>query len=227
MTIKFFRTSEPYGCFSNFSKHTFFLDGKMWKTTEHYFQAQKFKHDSEDYNDVNKAETPKTAALIGRDRNRPLLPEWEQIKDDVMRKCVLKKFQVYSDIRKILLETGDQDIIEDSPYDAYWGAGPNGNGKNMLGKILVETREYLKEFTHCLTCGTTHRIKESCPMDAFRILTCSCGNETLIPCDALFMGVRGMHCGQCEKDTDWAPKIPTLDDIKKHWENYGQNDKKD
>jgi predicted NAD-dependent protein-ADP-ribosyltransferase YbiA (DUF1768 family) len=43
------------------------------------------------------------------------------------------------------LETYDEELIEDSPYDSYWGIGPSGNGKNMLGKILMETREYLKK----------------------------------------------------------------------------------
>jgi ribA/ribD-fused uncharacterized protein len=40
--ILFYRVNEPYGFFSNFSKHPITLNGKEWPTTEHYFQAQKF-----------------------------------------------------------------------------------------------------------------------------------------------------------------------------------------
>jgi predicted NAD-dependent protein-ADP-ribosyltransferase YbiA (DUF1768 family) len=42
MTIYLYTTNQPYGEFSNFSKHGVELDGLWWKTTEHYFQAQKF-----------------------------------------------------------------------------------------------------------------------------------------------------------------------------------------
>lgn len=221
MAIKFFKTKEPYGGFSNFSRHPIWLDGQQWATTEHYFQAQKYINTPR-YLEILKAETPRMAADLGRDRSVPLRQDWESVKDDVMRKCVLKKFQVYADLRKLLLETGDEEIIEDSPYDSYWGRGPDGTGKNMLGKILVETREYLKEYTHCMTCGTTHKIKDYCPPNAFVLLTCSCGNETLMPCDAMMMGIKGMYCGQCNKDTDWKAKQPTIEDMKRHWNNYGE-----
>jgi hypothetical protein len=43
MAIYFYSDREnPYGCFSNFSRHGFELDGVWWSTSEHYFQAQKF-----------------------------------------------------------------------------------------------------------------------------------------------------------------------------------------
>lgn len=43
MAIKFHTVNEEYGCFSNFSKHGFKLDGKYWMTSEHYFKAKKFE----------------------------------------------------------------------------------------------------------------------------------------------------------------------------------------
>ena len=41
-SIVFYRVSEPYGEFSNFSPHPIKLKGLTWPTSEHYFQAQKF-----------------------------------------------------------------------------------------------------------------------------------------------------------------------------------------
>ncbi len=39
MPIYFYRVREkPYGCFSNFSPHSFELDGNWWPTSEHYFK---------------------------------------------------------------------------------------------------------------------------------------------------------------------------------------------
>jgi len=84
------------------------------------------------------------AAELGRERSRPLCPDWERVKDDVMRRAVRRKFEAHDDIRAVLLSTGDEEIIEDAPRDYYWGRGADGSGKNMLGKILMEVREELR-----------------------------------------------------------------------------------
>lgn len=81
---------------------------------------------------------------MGRDRQRPLRLDWEQVKDDIMRRAVLRKFETHADLRDILLSTGDEPIVENSPIDYYWGCGADGSGKNMLGQILVEVRDILR-----------------------------------------------------------------------------------
>lgn len=142
-TINFYTTKGDHGCFSNFSRHAITLKGERWPTTEHYFQAQKFagtRHETE----VRKAESPKAAAEMGRDRKRPLRPDWESVKDDIMRDAVRAKFTQHKDLQKILLATGDAILVEHTVNDSYWADGGDGTGKNMLGKILVEIREELK-----------------------------------------------------------------------------------
>jgi N-glycosidase YbiA len=145
MSIYFYSAREiPYGCFSNFSAHGFELDGKYWRTSEHYFQAQKFAGQS-DAEEIRGAKTPKEAANIGRERKRPLRRDWESVKDKVMRKAVQRKFETHKDIQEILLSTGDEKLIERTSGDYYWGCGTDGNGKNMLGKILMEVRAALRK----------------------------------------------------------------------------------
>src|SRR5690606_30864892 len=125
--------------------HGFQLDGLYYRTSEHYFQAMKFIDSPKDMEDVRRASTPKLAASVGRDRKRPLRKDWESVKDDIMRQGVLKKFETHSAIRELLLSTGDEEIVENAPGDRYWGIGRDGTGKNMLGKILMETRAILRE----------------------------------------------------------------------------------
>ncbi len=146
MTVYFYNTQGEYGSFSNFSRHGFQLDGEYWPTTEHYFQAQKFP-ETEHCEQIRQAKTPKDAAKMGRERSRPLRKDWEQVKDDIMRKAVLCKFETHGDIREILLATGDEEIVENAPGDYYWGCGKDGSGKNMLGQILMEVREILRKDT--------------------------------------------------------------------------------
>ena len=142
MTIYFYTTNQPYGEFSNFSKYGVELNGLWWKTTEHYFQAQKFT-DPQYKENIRLALEPKTAANLGRSRKIPIREDWEQIKDDIMRKAVMKKFKTHTKLRELLLDTGTEDIVENAPGDYYWGCGADGSGKNKLGLILQEIRHEL------------------------------------------------------------------------------------
>jgi N-glycosidase YbiA len=143
-TIRFYSARErPYGCFSNFSAHGFKLDGAWWPTSEHYFQAQKFAG-TPSAEAIRQAPSPKLAAEMGRDRSRPLRPDWEEVTDDVMREAVWHKFQAHPELQAILLGTGDAPIVEAAHQDAYWGCGPDGSGRNQLGKTLMEVRARLR-----------------------------------------------------------------------------------
>jgi ribA/ribD-fused uncharacterized protein len=144
MTIHFYSTLEqPYGVFPNFSPHGIEMDSVWWPTTEHYFQAQKFTN--ADYAErIRRAATPKRAAELGRSRAVPLRADWEAVKDDVMLRAVRKKFTTHSALRDLLLATGDEEIVEKTSGDYYWGCGANGTGKNMLGQILMQVRAELR-----------------------------------------------------------------------------------
>jgi ribA/ribD-fused uncharacterized protein len=143
MPVYFYTTTDAYGCFSNFSRHGFELDGRYWPTAEHYFQAQKFA--GTEYADhVARARSPKEAAARGRSRAVPLRADWEAVKDDIMRAAVRRKFEAHGDIRAVLLGTGDEELVENAPGDFYWGCGSDGSGRNMLGRILMEVRAGLR-----------------------------------------------------------------------------------
>ncbi|MGC8641784.1 MAG: NADAR family protein [Isosphaeraceae bacterium] len=141
--IKFYRTGNEYGSFSNFAAYPIEIDGKTWPTSEHYFQAQKFA--GIEHEEAMRLEpSPMVVARMGRDRRKPLRPDWEKVKDGVMRKAVLAKFTQHAELRAMLLGTGDAVIVEHTEKDLYWGDGGNGSGRNMLGRILMEVRERLR-----------------------------------------------------------------------------------
>lgn len=144
MTIYFYKQYGELGYLANYSDHGFELDGKYWPTVEHYYQAQKF-FDEELKERIRKAETPKIASQIGRDRDNKLRDNWEDIKRDIMLVGVLAKFRAHSDILKKLIDTGDEEIVENTDIDYYWGCGEQKTGRNEFGKILVKAREILKK----------------------------------------------------------------------------------
>lgn len=144
MTLFFYDTYGKYGCFSNYSEHSFMLDGWSWLTSEHYYQAQKFKGTIH-YHEVRKAPSAKAAAKIGRDRKLPLREGWRSMKVDIMKQAVFAKFLTHEDIREILLDTGEEELVENAPRDYYWACGADGTGLNMFGKVLMEVRSELNE----------------------------------------------------------------------------------
>jgi N-glycosidase YbiA len=141
--IRFYAVTADYGCFSNFSAHPVQLKGRVWPTTEHYFQAQKFAGQP-DEEEVRLAKSPMIAARMGRSRKRPLRPDWETAKLDVMREAVRAKFTQHEDLTTILLATGDAVLVEHTTRDNFWGDGGDGSGQNWLGRILMEVREEIR-----------------------------------------------------------------------------------
>ncbi|KAF0814963.1 N-glycosidase YbiA [Andreprevotia sp. IGB-42] len=138
-TINFYTVEAPYGCFSNFAPYPIMLDGLTWPTSEHYFQAAKLIH-AADKAAVHQAPTPFLAAQIGRERTRPILPDWNQVKDGVMATALAAKFVQHPAIGEILLSTGDALLVEHTVNDAYWGDGGDGRGRNRLGYLLMDLR---------------------------------------------------------------------------------------
>ena len=72
-----------------------------------------------------------------------------------MRKCVKMKFDAHPQLKRQLMNTKDAFIYEDignrnGERHKFWGAKKlseiEGDGNNMMGKILMDLREeYLKE----------------------------------------------------------------------------------
>jgi len=138
LAIYFYGSTDEYGCFSNFSRHGIAMEDGYWPTVEHYFQAQKF-NDLQHRERIRRASTPKEAKRLGWSRAIPIRADWEEIKEEVMRRAVRRKFETHAAIRELLLSTGDEEIVENASGDYYWGSG-----KNRLGVILMEVRAWLR-----------------------------------------------------------------------------------
>ncbi|MDZ8053147.1 MAG: NADAR family protein [Aulosira sp. ZfuVER01] len=147
MTIYFYKVWQPYGCFSNFSPHGIQIQGTYWPTVEHYYQAQKFvgSIDAVIIPAIHNAQTPEEAAALGRCSTRQIRADWELVKTQVMREAVLKKFLTHAEIQDILLSTGNETLVENSPRDYFWGCGANKTGQNHLGKVLMSVREEIRK----------------------------------------------------------------------------------
>jgi len=142
MPVYFYRVNEPYGEFSNFAEYPFEADGKEWPTSEHYFQAQKFAGTipcggSETSSHGKRGSKHGSGSKFANAAR-------QAVKLDVMRAAIRHKFDSHKALIDLLLSTGDEQIIERTTDDEYWGCGSSGEGLNMLGILLTELRLALK-----------------------------------------------------------------------------------
>jgi N-glycosidase YbiA len=142
--VNFYSVGDEFGEFSNFAPYSITLDRQRWPTTEHYFQAQKFE-EAAYRQKIRAANSPTIAARLGRNRKQKLRRDWESVKVGVMRAAVLAKFTQHAELRALLLSTGDATLVEHTENDDYWGDGWDGSGKNMLGRILMQVRDSLRD----------------------------------------------------------------------------------
>jgi ribA/ribD-fused uncharacterized protein len=70
--------------------------------------------------------------------------DWDERKEDVMEKAVYAKFSQHDDMKRLLLETQNFSLVQLKPNDPFWGTGSAGEGKNMLGCILMRIRGRLR-----------------------------------------------------------------------------------
>lgn len=122
------------------------IDHKLWPTTEHYFQAQKFIGTPYE-GAICRLSTPREAFDFSRkpEVNVWCRCDWGQIKEDVMKKALLAKFTQHSKLNSMLLGTRNRELVEHTSNDMYWGDGGDGSGQNRLGYLLMMVREELRQ----------------------------------------------------------------------------------
>jgi ribA/ribD-fused uncharacterized protein len=110
-------------------------------TVEHGFQACKAL-DPVQRRTSAAAPTPGEAKKRGR--RATLRPDWDAIRDDIMRSLLAQKFRRGSPLGLRLMATEDAELIEGNTWgDRYWGV-IDGVGENRLGRLLMERRAELR-----------------------------------------------------------------------------------
>jgi ribA/ribD-fused uncharacterized protein len=150
--------SGEWGVLSNFSACEIELDGLVYASVEHAYQAAKTL-EQRDREAIWLARKPGTAKALGQ--RVKLRPGWEGMKLGVMERLLRQKFSWETYAGERLRQTGDRELIEGNSWnDEFWGAvwvrylsrelqvhacGDAGEwrGENHLGKILMKIRSGL------------------------------------------------------------------------------------
>lgn len=145
MAIKEFQGEHRF--LSNFwiCPHGVEWEGVVYRSVEHAYQAAKTNVSSERAH-IRRLETAGEAKKAGY--RVTLQSGWDDLKIGVMYDLVLSKFTRDRVLRKQLLGTGEQKLVEGNWWgDTFWGVC-RGKGRNVLGEILMQVRRELREGNH-------------------------------------------------------------------------------
>ncbi len=143
---------DQYRFLSNFYLSPMTINGIIFQTVEHYYQAMK-STSYDDYLLISKTNSPGHAKKLGKKID--IRSDWDNIKHSIMKYAVYEKFKI-PEFQIKLIKTEDKQLIEANYWgDEYWGVNiKTGVGENNLGKLLMDVRLYyinLREYN-----STTH-----------------------------------------------------------------------
>ena len=151
-TVNFYERGAPFYEFTNFAELEFTVEGSVWPTSEHYFQAQKFR-DPALREHIRRLATPRDCFQAVRDpRFSPhVRADWEEAKVDVMVAAVRAKVTAHPRLQLLLNATGAALLMEHTTNDSCvrapraplpaitrcgpWMGGGAGSGATVAARV--------------------------------------------------------------------------------------------
>lgn len=136
-----FWTDTKYQELSNFTAVTLEINGRKYDSVEHYYQSQK-STDEVEQEKIRNASTAYKSKKYGQ-KVKFLRSDWDSYKLIAMEVALREKFK-HPYFKELLKSTQGFDIVENSPYDSFWGTGDEAgesNGFNHLGRLLMKIRD--------------------------------------------------------------------------------------
>lgn len=144
-------------CFSQWFLRAFTIAGVTYSSAEHWMMAEKARlfSDADSVQKVLNAQTPAEAKELGRAVKNYEDSRWAAKRFAAVVEGNVAKFSQHSDLRDLLLATGDSVLVEAAPRDTVWGIGLSAanpraghpstwRGENLLGFALMKTRTTLR-----------------------------------------------------------------------------------
>ena len=150
-SVVFLKTKERFGGLSNMAPgFPLRINGVRIRTSEALYQACRFPHMPDVQRLIIEQTSPMTAKMRSKPYRKDSRPDWDAVRVKIMRWSLrVKLAQNWREFGRLLLATGERPIVEQSKKDDFWGAKVAEDGAlvgmNVLGRLLMELREQLKE----------------------------------------------------------------------------------
>ncbi len=118
--------------------------GSRWPTAVHAYEAQKFS-DAFIRSCIRRARSPEAAEEFASRYQHRADSLSVKAKLMCMETILRAKLAQHRGVRESLLKSGTAHIVHNTPNDAFWGCGRDGNGHNHLGILWMKLRSELAE----------------------------------------------------------------------------------
>lgn len=162
--ILFNAASETHAFLSDMYPSPMLINGRIWFSVEQYISYRKLSEKD--------AKDKKQKALTSELRTK-ILGTLDSFKAKyfastkaggfvnpkfkrgvrITQKALHAKFTQNPMLLYHLMRTGDAILIEDAPWDDFWGNGKDGKGENMKGKLLMQLRDSLRDVVEPDICS--------------------------------------------------------------------------
>ena len=156
--ICFHNPDEENGCLSNWYLSDFSLNGVKYTSLEQYMMHQKAVrfHDEEVAMKIMATDDVAEIKALGRLVKGYDGSYWNGVRQIVVYEGLKAKFSQNEELKRVLLDTGDDLLAECSASDHIWGNGismyderrfrvVNWEGQNLMGYTLMMVREDLRK----------------------------------------------------------------------------------
>lgn len=132
----------------NFHPCSVSLWGLHFVCAEAAFQAAKFASNAvimEQFQYLDGESAFRLGQRLSHERTQQEIAAWHGRSLDIMRQVVHAKFSQNSDLKELLLATGNAYLVEHPPRgrDGFWGDNGDGSGHNHLGEIVMQQRQLM------------------------------------------------------------------------------------
>jgi len=135
---------DPDHPFTLTSPHSVFYKKKLYRSAAHLFYSLMFFETRPDIaEEIRTVGSPHEVRYHALRSNAYKLPGWERVQHEVLDEAVYHKFAQHVELRAMLLETGNQMLVNQDFRDHEWGVGHDGHGQNLLGHSLMRVRRRL------------------------------------------------------------------------------------
>lgn len=117
----------------------------LFPNREAYYQAHKTKSKVSRSKIINAADPYKSKYWGSAKSGTEIIEGFDAKRKQIMREGIRYQMAQNPLLLKLLLATRKSTLVEEAPWDDYFGNGRDGNGKNVHGKLLEEYRSEYKK----------------------------------------------------------------------------------
>jgi Uncharacterized protein conserved in bacteria len=113
----------------------------LFRSREHYYQMHKTKDKNFRAKIANASDGGQAKYWGSAKSGCPIVEDFDSKREKIMRRAMRYQYAQNPMLVRLLRDTENAKLVEQAPWDDYFGNGRDGKGKNVHGKLHEEYRD--------------------------------------------------------------------------------------